>query len=145
MSNNNWDYKEDEDREYQMQKMLAKQAMGNNAMASAQASMAQNSLMGLGPLYNQVFLAQQDIQKPVIYGEILRAGSPIQEWRGAEYEYGHRSMRESGGHRYWQVDFVSPYCGDVLFLNLDADKHSGEDADRIAKTMLEALNQRRLG
>lgn len=127
------------------QPYIEQQAMGNDAVAGTQALIAQSSLLGIGPLYTPMFLTQQKIPEPVVYGEILRAGSPIQEWRGAEFQYGNRAICEHHNHRYWKINFISPYCSDLLCINLNADTHSGEDADRIAKTMLEALNQRRLG
>lgn len=75
---------------------------------------------------------------------VLWDGRPAPEnWRGAKIAEVKRRMEYQGTR--WRMDFKSVWTTDVLVLYLSTDKYSGEQADAIAATHMEALNQRRVG
>lgn len=77
-------------------------------------------------------------------GVLFWQGRELPEvWRGAEYKIGARSFNATS--RQWKIEFRSDFSKDTIMLWLDPDKHSGEEADKIAATYLETINQRRLG
>ena len=77
-------------------------------------------------------------------GVLIWQGRELPEvWRGAEYKFGTRAFVPLS--RQWRIEFRSDFSMDTIMLWLDPDKHSGEEADKIAATYLETINQRRLG
>lgn len=77
-------------------------------------------------------------------GVLIWQGRELPEvWRGAEYMFGTRAFVPLS--RQWRIEFRSDFSMDTIMLWLDPDKHSGEEADKIAATYLETINQRRLG
>lgn len=77
-------------------------------------------------------------------GVLIWQGRELPEvWRGAEYKFGARAFVPLS--RQWRIEFRSDFSMDTIMLWLDPDKHSGEEADKIAATYLETINQRRLG
>lgn len=80
-----------------------------------------------------------------IWGQLVWEGAPLpSDWRGAEYTEYSRTFK-GREHPYWEVSFNSKWCPTPIFARFDAEKHTGEEVERIAKTFLEVINQRRLG
>lgn len=66
-----------------------------------------------------------------------------EDWRGAEITSVAR--RYTPDTKCYELSFTSKWGQDVICLYLDAEKHSGVEADKIGETYVEALNQRRVG
>ena len=77
------------------------------------------------------------------------SGKPIpDDWRGAQLTGWDRSLEgtnTNGTHPRWAYRMFSDWSNDVVVLYLDANEVSGGEADKIAGTYMEALNQRRIG
>ena len=86
----------------------------------------------------------QNIPKQVRYpfGELYTRNQPLPvDWRGAEYGEVEREV-ENG---CWKLTFSSKWTHETIIVHLDLQTLSGEQVDRMAKTFLEVINQRRLG
>jgi hypothetical protein len=91
-------------------------------------------------------LAQVTPQMPIVDLNVLYLdGKPLpDDWRGAQIDSFARTIYTGRSVR-WSIKFNSKWSRDVITLFLDADEFSGKEADRIAETYKEALNQRRVG
>jgi hypothetical protein len=129
---------------------------GGSGMSAAQA--AQN-IYGAG-LGNQTQNAQNQLAKSALQnagmasvaqgmkpaeaeeGVLLFHGAPLPEkWLGAHYALG---VRAPVG-KQWRINFTSEFSSDTIMLWLSMEKYSGIEADKVAATYLETINQRRLG
>ncbi len=93
-------------------------------------------------------LAQATSPMPIVDLNVLYLdGKPLpDDWRGAHID----SVTLKGFVRptttpLWVVTFSSKWSKDSITLHLDANEFSGKEANRIAETYKEALNQRRVG
>ena len=74
------------------------------------------------------------------------SGKPIpDDWRGAQLTGWDRSILFHSNHPRWVYRMRSDWGNDIVLLHLDANEVSGGEADKIAGTYMEALNQRRIG
>lgn len=80
-------------------------------------------------------------------GVLYLDGKPMpDDWRGAYIDRMERSIAGSGGgDPRWIFSFKSKWSNANILLHLDANELSGKEADKVAETYKEALNQRRLG
>jgi hypothetical protein len=74
-------------------------------------------------------------------------GKPLpDDWRGAHIDsVTLKGFVGSTNTFRWVVTFSSKWSKDSIALHLDANEFSGKEANRIAETYKEALNQRRVG
>lgn len=101
------------------------------------AAAAQNQLQNFNPA------AMQNATKAAAAeeGVLMFRGAPLPEvWRGAEYKLSNRAQVA----KQWKMSFTSDYASDTIMLWLSSETHSGLDADKVALTYLETINQRRL-
>ena len=107
-----------------------------NAGLAAQNQPAQGSMGAL---------AQQGTQvKPITEKEgvlFFRGGVLPEKWMGAHYD----SYQRAVVGKQWKISYSSPYSSDTIMLWLSSEQFSGQDADKVARTYLETINQRRLG
>lgn len=75
-------------------------------------------------------------------GELYWRGNPLPaDWKGSHYD---RFERRIAGDR-WHIVLFSRWTEDAIVVFLELDAYSGADVNALAKTYLEAINQRRLG
>ena len=75
-------------------------------------------------------------------GVLMFRGAPLPDkWMGAHYDTTSRAVVG----RQWKISFMSDHSSDTIMLWLSVDQYSGNDADKVAATYLETINQRRLG
>lgn len=134
------------DKVQSIQGAMSAQDLQNN-IAAHNSAIQSNMLTGVfGTSIGVAMGVGQQAVKPTKEkeGVLFWQGREMPEvWRGAEYKFG--SRRFVAMSHQWQVSFVSDFSSDTIMLWLDPDKHSGEEADKIAATYLETINQRRLG
>lgn len=102
---------------------------------------AQNKLMqnvANGAMAQGVPLKSAEEKNGVL---MFRGGELPDKWMGAHYS---RVARVPIG-RQWKISFSSEFSSDTIMLWLSMDEFSGNDADKVAATYLETINQRRLG
>lgn len=125
--------------------------------AQYDAMMAQNANYGYNDPFNNMFgglggsqaygntpKAPQEV-KPAITGQLMWKGAPLPaEWRGAQYDICTRTLTGTK-YPHWVLEFESKWTTDRIYVYLDAEKITGEEALRLSETFLEVINQRRLG
>jgi hypothetical protein len=112
---------------------MAMQAANNSAM-NAQQSAVFGTGMANGAGQAKSALAEE--------GVLMWQGRVLPEnWRGAHYS---KFNRASIGPQ-WRISMTSEWSSDTIMLWLSMDKYSGEDADTVARTYIETINQRRVG
>ncbi|CAB4241129.1 hypothetical protein UFOVP228_27 [uncultured Caudovirales phage] len=109
---------------------------GSNFGAAAQNQLT--GVMGTG-LANQTMGMKPAEEKEGIL--FFRGGEMPDRWLGAHYS---RIARVAVG-KQWKISFTSEFSSDTIMLWLSMDQYSGNDADKVAATYLETINQRRLG
>ena len=73
-------------------------------------------------------------------------GMPLaDDWRGAYIDKVDRRFTGTVSSPRWVYTFTSKWSNDAVALHLDALEMSGKEADKVAETYREALNQRRVG
>jgi hypothetical protein len=131
----------------------AAQRQYQDAQNFAQAAAAQGigwPNNGLGSPFQGVNQLTQSIAQQKVHpvkakeGVLMWQGRELPEnWRGAEYKMGIRSLNADS--KQWKFVFHSEWSSDTIILWLDPDTYSGSEADKIAETYLETINQRRVG
>ena len=89
-------------------------------------------------------MAQAQAIKPAEDKEgvlFFRGGELPEKWMGAHYD----SYQRVVVGKQWKISYSSPYSSDTIMLWLSSEQFSGQDADKVARTYLETINQRRLG
>ena len=71
----------------------------------------------------------------------FRGGELPEVWMGAHYN----SYQRAVVGRQWKISYSSPFSSDTIMLWLSSEQFSGQEADKVARTYLETINQRRLG
>ena len=105
----------------------------NNQNGAVMNLMMQNAAMG-----------QQRVIKPAEEknGVLMFRGAPLPDkWMGAFYAMVNRVPVG----KQWKISFNSEFSSDTIMLWLSMDEFSGNDADKVAATYLETINQRRIG
>ena len=122
-----------------------------------------NSLTGLGmnslAAQNQLAVDSRKLMMNAAMSQTQAAGTPIkpatekegvlffrgkelpEKWLGAYYGGTNRAVVG----KQWKISFTSDYSSDTIMLWLSTDQYSGNDADKVADTYREMINQRRLG
>jgi len=68
------------------------------------------------------------------------------DWAGAKVDGYERAVAGSGGpNPRWQYVFKSKWSKDTIMVQFDANELSGKEANKLADTYMEVLNQRRAG
>lgn len=65
-----------------------------------------------------------------------------QDWRGPEIDAFKRGRHDNGTYA---VAFTSKWGNVDIVMFISSEEHSGKEADEMAKTFMEVLNQRRVG
>lgn len=118
-----------------------------------------NAAQGIGitdPRFNSHLIGQMqnaktaEAEKPMssyAFDTLYLRGQPLPEdWAGAKIDKYDRSVNGSGTTAArWMYQFSSKWGTDKITLHLDAQQLSGKEADEIAQTYMEVLNQRRVG
>ena len=112
---------------------------------SGQLGAAHNQLaMGANQLMQKAAMAQPQGMKPAEEknGVLMFRGAPLPDkWMGAFYAMVNRVPVG----KQWKISFNSEFSSDTIMLWLSMDEFSGNDADKVAATYLETINQRRIG
>jgi hypothetical protein len=112
---------------------LAQGQLANNVTASALQNVTIDARHVQGTVAKQARAEE---------GVLMFKGAPLPEkWLGAFYGMINRAA--IGGQ--WKITFNSEFSSDTIMLWLSTDKYSGFDADKVAATYLETINQRRRG
>ena len=112
---------------------------GQLGQANNQSGAAMNQLM-----QSRLSPAQQQVMKPAEEknGVLMFRGAELPDkWMGAFYAMVNRIPVG----KQWKISFNSEFSSDTIMLWLSMDEFSGNDADKVAATYLETINQRRLG
>ena len=121
--------------------MQAKMQQANTHLVSTNPymnAMPNTLTQGIGGLMQSP--AQIKLREGVLLDADGKELSP--EWRGAEIDRFERDMQSS---QQWRVVFYSKWSTSKVRVYLSAETYSGKEVNEMARTFMEALNQRRLG
>jgi hypothetical protein len=111
--------------------------MFHTTTSAAMNQMLQNATMGAGPVQGTASKSAEAEE-----GVLMFRGAVLPDkWMGAHYGVTNRAAVG----KQWKISFTSLYSSDTIMLWLSMDEFSGNDADKVAATYLETINQRRLG